>query len=174
MASVPGKFTDEEKDIINEAIKHGLIAATPPNVLADQLTAKLGKKVSKSVVQGRIRHLKVKLKDDWMELISRTEANHQLAYLRLDGLYSKCLQEADTRTAFSVWKEMWALLSKAESSTRKKSKEPQVSDYSGPVTKDSYEDYDDDALLAKIQQGDTPGGIPAALADQLIKEDHGE
>lgn len=166
-------YSDEENDIINEALKTGLISATPVNVLAEQLTAQLGKKVSKSVVTSRIRHLKFKLKEDWMDLVSRTEANHQLAYLRLDALYTKCLHEADTRTAFSVWKEQWALLSKANPTSRK-NKEPQVSDYTGPVTKDNYEDLDDDALLAKIQQGDTPGGIPAALADQLIKEDHGE
>ena len=165
------KFTSEEHDKIYLVVREGLIQGLTVKEMADKASQLINKVVAQTSIKQRITKLKVRLESDWKETLGSRDTNNQLAFLRLESLYAICLADRDTRTAFAVWKEQWALLQKADPPTRKKG-EKQISDYQSGVPQDDLEDLDDDALLSKITQGEVQGAIPAKYADQLIQEDH--
>lgn len=170
--SKDSKFTPEEQDKIYAVVREGLIQGLTVKEMADKASQAVNKVVAQTSIKQRLTKLKIRLESDWKDTLVNGDANNQLAFLRLESLYAKCLQESDTKTAFAVWKEQWGLLKNVGTVTRKKS-EKQISDYQSGVPQDDLEDLDDDALLSKINQGEVKGAIPVQYANQLIQEDHG-
>lgn len=162
-------FTEEEQEKINEAVLDGVVQGLTYKEITKRVTALLGREVSAENIRGRVGRLKIRMSEGWQKTLEDPAANSQMAFLRLESLYSNCIQDKDYKTAFSVWKEQWLLINK-DNKPKRREKAEDLTDKEVPEGR--LEDFDDDALFAKLNQKDSAGAITSAYADQLIKEDH--